>query len=150
VRRISSSSYNGPQLTHGAVARSLCESWASCCSLGVIIVTAAAAADNDDDDDDVAVAERGAVCKSEACVWRHRYWDVATRHWRIQRLYLCIRTDWSRQELHDDGQVGAWTTRHYTTGLPITYISACHLENLSKKVKTVKSFREPRELIGLR
>jgi len=60
-----------PQLTHAAVARSLCDSRASCCNFSVTAAAAAAAAaddDDDDDDDGVAVAERRAVCKSEARV----------------------------------------------------------------------------------
>lgn len=59
---------------------------------------------------------RPTLCISEAGLFGHRRRNAASCLRRLQRLHLCIRPNWSRKILHDDGKTGAWAAGHHPTG----------------------------------
>lgn len=62
-------------------------------------------------------AWRSLLCVSEPCVqW---YWegDVAACLWGLQRMHFCLRTNWSWEILHNDGQTGGEPSRDNPPGM---------------------------------
>lgn len=56
------------------------------------------------------------LCLSEAGVSGHWGGDATARLRGLQRVHLCLWSDRGREILHHDGQAGARTAGHHSTG----------------------------------
>lgn len=64
----------------------------------------------------VPTARGHQLCVPDAGVQGHRRGDAASCLWRLQRVYIRIRPDRSRQKLHHDGPTGTRPAGNHTSG----------------------------------